>query len=54
MSGGGISSPADAENMHRIETLVKSGASRVDLERNQFGFDYAQVGEELQTLEFPR
>lgn len=38
---------ADGDNMHRIESLVKEGANRVDLERNQFGFDYAQVGEEL-------
>ncbi len=38
---------SDADSMHRIETLVKEGANRIDLERNQFGFDYGQVGEEL-------
>jgi len=38
---------ADGDNMHRIETLVKEGANRVELERNQYGLDYAQVGEEL-------
>ncbi|CBL46635.1 Conserved hypothetical protein [gamma proteobacterium HdN1] len=38
---------SDAENMHRIETLVKNGANRVELERSQFGYDYAEVGAEL-------
>lgn len=38
---------ADGETMSRIDALVREGANRVDLERNQLGFDYAQVGEEL-------
>lgn len=38
---------AEGETMHRIDQLVKAGADPIDLERNQFGFDYAQVGEEL-------
>lgn len=38
---------ADADNMHRIDLLVSEGANRVELERNQFGYDYAQVGQEL-------
>lgn len=31
----------------RIETMVAEGASRVDLQRNQFGCDYAQASAEL-------
>lgn len=31
----------------KIDNLVDQGAKRVDLERNQFGYDYTQVGEEL-------
>lgn len=38
---------ADGDTMSRIDALVREGANRVDLERNQLGFDYAQVGEEL-------
>lgn len=35
------------ETMDRISRLARQGADQVQLERNQFGFDYAQVGEEL-------
>lgn len=38
---------ADGETMSRIDNLTKEGANRVELERNQLGFDYAQVGAEL-------
>lgn len=38
---------SDAERMRRIHQLTQEGANEVDLERNQFGFDYGQVGEEL-------
>lgn len=37
----------EPEIMSRIDNLVKEGANRLDLEQNQVGFDYAQVGEEL-------
>lgn len=38
---------ADAQTMDRIAALVKEGAHQEDLERNQFGFDHGEVGEEL-------
>lgn len=37
----------EPDTMVRIDNLVKEGASRTDLERNQMGFDYAEVGEAL-------
>lgn len=38
---------ADAQTMDRIAHLVQDGAHEEDLERNQFGFDHGEVGEEL-------
>lgn len=38
---------SDGETMSRIGRMAREGADQVQLERNQFGFDYAEVGEEL-------
>lgn len=37
----------EPDMMGRIDNLVREGANRQDLERNQMGFDYAEVGAEL-------
>ncbi len=38
---------AHTDKALQIDKLVEAGASRLDLEQNQFGYDYAQVGAEL-------
>ncbi|MCP5169458.1 MAG: HDOD domain-containing protein [Hahellaceae bacterium] len=38
---------AHTDKAVQIDKLVESGANRIDLEDNQFGYDYAQVGAEL-------
>ncbi|MCM5704089.1 HDOD domain-containing protein [Larsenimonas salina] len=37
----------EPEKMLRIDKLVEQGAIRSELEQNQFGYDYTQVGAEL-------
>lgn len=38
---------ADGKTMQEIEKLVQEGQNRLELEVKHFGFNYAQVGEEL-------
>ena len=38
---------AHGEKVAKINELVKARTNRVELQRNQFGYDYAAVGAEL-------